>query len=680
MHKNVFFLSLSFLINLYAYAQCNVDDYKALRALYLATNGDSWKNKENWDVKSANPPSNCNLLKFNGVYLNEMGRVNLISLGQNNLTGKLPVEIKDLKYLNTLWLNQNAITGTIPKEIGELQLLERLALSYNQFEGRFPQELFSIKSIKELSLETNKLEGSIPSIIGNLLNLKRLDLSNNNLSGSLPKEIGELKLLDNINVSNNNFEGCFPLSFQSLCTKISNFTGNIQLANWQSFCKTPSECKFEYKEVSFEIDTLYVSQSPKKKQFIFISEGFTKDEFPKFRSFVIKMTSKLKEHFPNISFEALLAYVPSNQSGVSNTKANPSIIKDTYFETDLVPNVFGSPSVSIKENIAAPFIRRYFPENKYPLSSRIISYVVNSDIYGAYASAVEGAYTNKTIGLEINIGTLQDAEWVFAHELGHFFGLADIQDAHVTPQGEWANATRETDRNKIRWKQYIKNSIPIPTPKNSGYDNEMGLFSVTDKDGKPTGWYRPCNNDCIMRTPSSHGNFCTVCGGHLNRNDNLPFVVVENGKFGGYYYAGNRVTIQANIPEQSVVFSHWEGDGVAFENISNSKTSFVMPNNNITVKAVFKPIVLSTNLLLLNEQIQIVKVYPNPSEGEFWLNVPSDFGDSQVEVSDISGRQVFTKKLQSQKERINMNVASGIYLLKVFNGERAETLKCIIVK
>ena len=100
------------------------------------------------------------------------------------------------------------------------------------------------------------------------------------------------------------------------------------------------------------------------KQIIFISEGFTKEEFPKFRSFVVKTTSKLKELIPNISFEILLALVPSNQSGVSNTKASPAIIKDTYFETDLEPHVlYGTPSVRIKENIAGPFIKKYFSEN-----------------------------------------------------------------------------------------------------------------------------------------------------------------------------------------------------------------------------------------------------------------------------------------------------------------------------
>ena len=35
------------------YAQCNhPDDYKALRALYLATDGDNWTNKTGWPSKA----------------------------------------------------------------------------------------------------------------------------------------------------------------------------------------------------------------------------------------------------------------------------------------------------------------------------------------------------------------------------------------------------------------------------------------------------------------------------------------------------------------------------------------------------------------------------------------------------------------------------------------------------
>jgi len=590
MKKNGMLMFIFFMLNFGSFAQCNVEDYKALRALYLSTNGDNWKNKSNWDVKSDNPASNCNLSKFYGVYLNEFGRVNLISLAKNNLTGKLPVEIKNLKYLNTLWLDQNVIGGNIPKEFGDLQQLERLALSYNAIQGTLPQALFSIKSIKELALESNKLEGNIPNSISNFVNLKRLGLNKNNFNGLLPKEIGDLKLLENINLSENKFEGCFPDSFKNLCAKTVNFTANPLLANWQSFCKNPSECTLDYKfkEIQFEIDTLFVSQSPKKRQIIFISEGFTKGEFPKFRAFAERISSKLKENFPAISFEAILACVPSNQSGVSSTASNPTIVKDTYFEANLTAKFGGGFGLVVKENIAYPFMSHYFPESKYPISTRIPVYITNSDVYMAYASASEGFSTNYSIGLVINLGTIKDAAWVFAHELGHIFGLADINDTNYS-KAERQNITQEKERSKIKWASFIKDSTPVPTPRNLAYDNEIGLFPIIDsKTGKESGWYRPCNNKCLMDSPGTHLTFCKVCANHFNRNDNLPFASVENGKYGGYYYPRNSVPIEANLADKSLVFSHWEGDGVIFENELSSKTTFLMPSNNVYIRAIYK--------------------------------------------------------------------------------------------
>ena len=73
MTKITLLIFLLFFINLDILAQCNIEDYKALRALYISTtNGDNWKNKSNWEIQSENPPSNCNLSKFYGVYLNRL--------------------------------------------------------------------------------------------------------------------------------------------------------------------------------------------------------------------------------------------------------------------------------------------------------------------------------------------------------------------------------------------------------------------------------------------------------------------------------------------------------------------------------------------------------------------------------------------------------------------------------
>lgn len=64
-------------------------------------------------------------------------------------------------------------------------------------------------------------------------------------------------------------------------------------------------------------------------------------------------------------------------------------------------------------------------------------------------------------------------------------------------------------------------------------------------------------------------------------------VTVINGSGSGTYDAGSTVIIAANTPATGKVFKNWttESAGVTFASVSLSATTFVMPNNNVTVTA-----------------------------------------------------------------------------------------------
>jgi hypothetical protein len=61
-----------------------------------------------------------------------------------NLSGSLPDNIGDLKYLEALWLNGNELTGAIPESIGELTNLRQLYLSDNHFTGNIPESFCNL--------------------------------------------------------------------------------------------------------------------------------------------------------------------------------------------------------------------------------------------------------------------------------------------------------------------------------------------------------------------------------------------------------------------------------------------------------------------------------------------------------------------------------------------------------
>jgi len=256
-------------------AQCHIDDWKALKALYDSTNGDNWENKSGWDIMIANqssPPANCNLDDLDGVIIEdgldevitEDGRVKHLSLIKNRLNGNIPPELANLTYLKSLYLKENELigsippefgnlihlseldlklnelTGAIPPEFGNLTKLSWLYLERNQLSGSIPPEFGNLTNLFELSLGNNQLTGAIPIEFGNLTNLYELSLGNNQLTGTIPAELGYFTNLDLLRLNDNQFLGCYPGSLTSFCNKsFSNENiseGNNFDAPWEDFC------------------------------------------------------------------------------------------------------------------------------------------------------------------------------------------------------------------------------------------------------------------------------------------------------------------------------------------------------------------------------------------------------------------------------------------------------------
>ena len=70
------------------------------------------------------------------VGCNGDGRVKLLTLSFNNLTGTLPETIGMLEMLEDLDLEYNKLIGTIPDAVGGMAQLIQLGLGGNQFNGR----------------------------------------------------------------------------------------------------------------------------------------------------------------------------------------------------------------------------------------------------------------------------------------------------------------------------------------------------------------------------------------------------------------------------------------------------------------------------------------------------------------------------------------------------------------
>ena len=192
-----------------AVAQGVAEDRAALAALYRSTNGASWVDSSNWATSAP-------LQEWFGVGTDVEGRVVLLELVGNGLSGPLPAELGNLAHLDWLDLSSNGLTGPVPAELGNLDRLRLLYLEQNALSGRIPDELGNLANLEWLDLSSNAFTGSVPGELGNLSRLRLLYLHENALSGRIPDELGNLANLEWLDLSSNGLTGPVPAELGSL--------------------------------------------------------------------------------------------------------------------------------------------------------------------------------------------------------------------------------------------------------------------------------------------------------------------------------------------------------------------------------------------------------------------------------------------------------------------------------
>ncbi|KAL5543331.1 hypothetical protein UlMin_007115 [Ulmus minor] len=193
-------------------------------------------------------------------------KIQVLSLSENKLHGKLPSSIGNMTFLSDFDLSFNHVEGGIPSSIGKLcnltsfdmsfnnldgtlpELLEGtqnclsslkvLDLSNNRLVGRLPEWLGQLKSIVTLSLEKNSIYGPIPARLGSLQTLVHLQLRLNNLNGTLPNSLGQLSELSTFRISSNHLTGLITdthfqklVNLTNLDLSFNSFTLNFS-SNW----------------------------------------------------------------------------------------------------------------------------------------------------------------------------------------------------------------------------------------------------------------------------------------------------------------------------------------------------------------------------------------------------------------------------------------------------------------
>ena len=197
-------------------------DKPVLDTFYEDTDGPNWTDDTGW-------LSHAPLDDWHGVDTDTGadGRVTVLELPSNSLSGAIPPVVGDLTGLEVLDLSRNGLTGEIPAALESLTALRTLDLSGNGLRGEIPSDLGDLTALTTLDLSANDLGGGIPSDLGKLTNLQVLYLASNNLNRPIPVELGNLTNLTELDLSGNRLSGRIPAQLDKLTNlQVLDLSGN----------------------------------------------------------------------------------------------------------------------------------------------------------------------------------------------------------------------------------------------------------------------------------------------------------------------------------------------------------------------------------------------------------------------------------------------------------------------
>ena len=133
----------------------------------------------------------------------------------------------------------------------------------------------------------------------------------------------------------------------------------------------------------------------------------------------------------------------------------------------------------------------------------------------------------------------------------------------------------------------------------------------------------------------------------------------------------------ANFNRNTAKIGHYNGSGwdMLISALSGSGP-YTLQTNNVSS---FSPFIVVNEELLSNNQFENANdfmVYPNPSNGNFTIQVPDSFIGSKAIIYNLLGQSIKTFSIDEVNQ--NANLEKGVYLLQIQKGNQVSTKKIII--
>ena len=229
---------------------------------------------------------------------------------------------------------------------------------------------------------------------------------------------------------------------------------------------SPTEVNREKRTFPFKVLSLMDNGSPHNKvDILILGDGYRKEDMEKFQkdakhfNDALFSTSPFKELKKDFNIRAL--EVVSQDSGID--KPDKNIWKNTALGT--MYNFFGSARYVLTEE------NRMLHDIAAAVPYDFITILVNDNRYGG--GGIYNLYTTCYTRTDA-AGKEWQMDYVYVHEFGHSFGgLGDeyyssqvsYNDFYQKGVEPWEpNLTALVDKNNLRWKHFIEQGTPVPTP------------------------------------------------------------------------------------------------------------------------------------------------------------------------------------------------------------------------
>lgn len=344
----------------------------------------------------------------------------------------------------------------------------------------------------------------------------------------------------------------------------------------------------------------------------------------------------------SISLSAITGYKWLFPGGTpsTSTSAAPMVVYSapgTYDVTEIVSDAGGTDTVVRKAYIsvaspATPPAVQNFQSADFPPAGWVINnpydysytWQLNTST-GGYGSSSQCMYFNNTQIIS-DFYTIYTGLWVIPPGKPAIDIIGQRQQIY-SPEYDFTNMIKPEIYFDVAYAPY---DTALSDTLNIYYSTDCGatFHSIYSKGGM---------------TLCTTGNMVTT---GADTNSNGIFVPLSNN------WRTDTIHIPAIAGAPNVMFS--------FENVSGNGAAMYIDNINITGKSTASIPTISSN--------PSVKIYPNPTNGQFTIEFTNTTGNPYVKIYNVLGEEVYNSILKNETTEVNLSSQpKGIYIYRIFS-------------